>query len=354
MPWHRAPADALVGRIICGSYRVIQRLGSGGTGDVYLAERTGARLTERLALKVLRAEHAAFPDVVARFEREAEAAARVRHPSVLRVERPERDGEIRCFAMELLVGLDLADTLASARALTPSRAVRIALEASSGLHAAHLAGVIHRDVKPENLFLVHARDGREVVRVLDFGLAYVTEQNPGLPVPPTAGRPPAAGATQSFGTLEYLAPELIRGAQPSPGSDVYALGTVLYEMLAGRTPFSGPAPTLLLQHQREPLPPLHRFHPGLLISRDLDAVARKALLKDPGTRFSSMAAFHAALLETPEALEDPTRSAAARTGVTPFPGPPGRRATTPSTCTPAASGGLVNASDATGSRKTDP
>ena len=309
MSWSRPAPDALVGRVLCGRYRVVQLLGSGGVGDVYLVERAGARPPARLALKVLRAEHRRTPAIVARFEREAEAAARVRHTSVLRVEPLERDADVPCFAMELLLGLDLADTLAAARSLVPARAVRIAAEVASGLAAAHRAGVIHRDVKPENLFLVHAPDGRELVKVLDFGLSFLRGQDP-LPRPGEGGpsSSPALPPWRVMGTPEYLAPELGRGAAPSPGSDVYALGIVLFEMIAGRAPFVGPAASVLEQHLREPVPPLYRLYPGLLVSRDLDAAVRKALIKDPHARFSSMDELRAALIDTPEATEHRVRA----------------------------------------------
>jgi serine/threonine-protein kinase len=264
-------------------YRVIQLLGSGGTGQVYLAELcSGPR--RRFALKVLRAEHRGEPDLVARFEREAVAAARIHHPNVLAIEAAEAsregDGELpRFFVMELLVGLDLADTLAFAGSLGPARSVRVAERAALGLGAAHAAGVIHRDVKPENLFLVHAPDGREQVKVLDFGFSHL----PG-------DRNEARGHV--VGTPEYMAPEQARGAPADPRADIYSLGVVLYEMLAGRVPFVGEYPEVARRHARERPPPILRA--GL--SADLDAVVRRALEKAPEERFPSMEAFRAALL----------------------------------------------------------
>jgi serine/threonine-protein kinase len=296
-----------VGRILCGKYRVVQLLGSGGVGLVYVAERTDAAgAPRRVALKVLRAEHRKSPAVVARFEREAEAAARVRHPNVLRVEPMERGAGVPCFAMELLLGLDLADTLASTRTLAPPRAVRVAADIAAGLQAAHRAGVIHRDVKPENVFLVHAPDGREPVKVLDFGVSFLRGLDP-EPHPRSAAGS-ALSPLQLVGTPEYMAPEQTRGASPAPEADVYALGIVLYEVLAGRAPFVGPPLSVIEQHLREPPPPLHLVHPELLISRDLDAIVRKALVKDPRCRFASMAELRAALLETPEARDDTART----------------------------------------------
>jgi serine/threonine-protein kinase len=306
MPSARVDADALVGKTLCGKYRVLQLLGSGGVGHVVLAERLG-RAKDRVAVKLLRAEHRDNPTVVARFEREAEAASRVHHPNVLRVELLERGAGVPCFAMELLVGLDLADTLASARVLAPPRAARIAADVAAGLEAAHRAGVIHRDVKPENVFLVHAPDGREIVKVLDFGLSFLRGHDP----EPRAAGGRALSHPQLVGTLEYVAPEQARGAPPSPEADVYALGIVLYEMLAGRAPFVGRAPSIVEKHLREPPPPLHRFHPGLLISRDLDAVVRKALVKDPRARFASMAELRDALVATPEGRTDVVQASGA-------------------------------------------
>ncbi|WP_437591891.1 serine/threonine-protein kinase [Sorangium sp. So ce1000] len=294
MPPARVAAEALVGKLLCNKYRVVQLLGSGGVGHVYLADRVGRphdAAASRVAVKVLRAELRDDPLLVARFEREAGAASRVRHPNVLRVEALERAGDAPpCFAMELLVGLDLADTLTFSRALVPSRAVRIAADLASGVDAAHRAGVIHRDVKPENVFLVHAADGREIVKLLDFGFSFIQDQGADRALHPRV-----------VGTPEYMAPEQAQGAPAAPAADVYSLGIVLYEMLAGRVPFQGPYPAIAEKHGREPPPPLHRLHPGLLISRELDAVVRKALVKDPRGRFASTAELRLALLATPEA-----------------------------------------------------
>lgn len=274
-----------------GRYRVVQLLGSGGTGQVYLAElcESGRAIKPaaprlRFALKVLRDEHRDEPELVARFDREALAAARIRHPNVLAVESGPRlwegDGErCRFFVMELLVGLDLADTLLFAGSLAPARSVRVAADAALGLDAAHAAGVVHRDVKPENLFLVHAPDGREQVKVLDFGFAHL----PGDPDEPLG---------RVVGTPEYMAPEQVRGEPTDPRADVYSLGVVLYEMLSGSLPFT--YHEITGRPARERPPPL----PAAKVSAELDAVVRRALEKDPEARFPSMEALRAALLAT--------------------------------------------------------
>jgi eukaryotic-like serine/threonine-protein kinase len=286
----RRGASSLVGATLGGRYRLVQLLRSGGTGDVYLGQRTTLRgeIPWRLAVKVLRAEHRGDGELVRRFRREAEAAGRVSHPNVLGVVEPpfESDG-VLCFGMELLVGLDLADTLAYSRTLGPARAVGIACGAAEGLAAAHAAGVVHRDVKPENIFLVHAADGREAVKLLDFGFASI----PGDDVP-------SAGLT-AVGTPEYMAPEQARGAPALPAVDVYSLGIVLYEMLAGRVPFSGSYPAIAREHAERPVPPVRGFNPTL--SPELEAVVERTLAKGPTERFASMIELRQALLGTPEA-----------------------------------------------------
>ena len=289
----KLPVPALVGTVVGNRYRVIQLLGSGGTGEVYLAELCDplrsakiAAPRRRVAIKVLREEHRDDPDLVARFDREAVAAARIQHPNVRAVEGAptrwvgEAEGErARFFVMELLVGLDLSDTLAFAGALGPARSVRIAEGAALGLGAAHAAGVIHRDVKPENLFLVHAPDGREQVKVVDFGFSRLPDDT-------------EEASPRVVGTPEYMPPEQSRGAPADPRADVYSLGIVLYEMLAGHAPFVGDYAEVAQRHARERPPPILTTP----VPAALDAVVRRALEKDPDARFPSMEALRIALL----------------------------------------------------------
>jgi serine/threonine-protein kinase len=288
------PAAPLLGRVLAGRYRVVQLLGSGGIGDVYLGEPVGPGVSRgdargRVAIKVLRAEHRGEPELVKRFLREAEAAARVRHGNVLGVvEAPApREGEL-CFVTELLVGLDLADTLAYQRSLGPARAVKIAAGAADGLAAAHAAGVVHRDVKPENIFLVHAADGSEAVKLLDFGFAW-------MPGDERTHRLPGEGAV--VGTPEYMAPEQAQGAPADGAADVYSLGIVLYEMLSSRVPFVGRYPEIAHLHAVQPPPPL-----GVPLSPALAAVVARALAKDAAARFPTMEHLSRALQAVPEAF----------------------------------------------------
>jgi serine/threonine-protein kinase len=265
---------------------VVQLLGSGGLGEVYLAEPLVPDARGRVALKVLRDEHRADPDLCRRFRREAEAAARVRHDNVLAVLEPpvDRDG-VLAFVTELLVGLDLADTLGYEGSLGPARALKIACGVVEGLAAAHEAAVVHRDVKPENIFLVHAADGRETVKILDFGLAFL-EGDP--------------SSRRVVGTPEYMAPEQAQGAPAGPTADVYSLGVVLYEMIAGHVPFAGRYPAVARLHAEAPVPPLR---PRAPVSPELAAAVNRALAKDPSARFASVRALAGALRSTPEGAE---------------------------------------------------
>jgi serine/threonine-protein kinase len=290
MPSRQQAAQARVGSVVGGRYRIIQLLGSGGTGHVYLVEpthslppRRGGEGRPRIALKMLRPEHVGRADLVARFEREAVAAQRIQHPNVLRVLEAGVQGEGEpFFVMELLVGLDLADTLAHCRKLVPARATRIAAGAAAGLQAAHEAGVVHRDLKPENIFLVHERDGSEQVKLLDFGYSRLHDD------PARRARP-----SMAVGTPEYMAPEQAQGADGQPSADIYSLGIVLYEMLAGRVPFTGPYPAIALLHARQIPPPL-----GAALPPALQAVVLRAIAKEPDERWPSMADFARALLAT--------------------------------------------------------
>lgn len=286
----------LEGRVLGERYRVLQLLAKGGVADVYLAERIGGSCGgARIALKVLRDDQASHPSLALRFEREAFAASRVRHPNVLSVGELERIDDLRLFSMELLVGLDLADTLAYRGVLAPERAVRIAGAVAAGAGAVHAAGVVHRDLKPENVFLVHAPDGREVPKVIDFGFAHVDGDRADAQVRRITERMTVVG------TPEYMAPEQAHGAPAAPTADVYAIGVMLFEMLAGRVPFVGSSyPAIAHQHANALVPSMRSLQPGLTVSAELEALVVRALAKQPTARFPDGRALADALAAVPE------------------------------------------------------
>ena len=279
--------DSLIGRELPGtntSYRLVHYISSGGIAHIYLAQSQG----EQLVIKLLRPELSSNVEVVERFQREARLARRVQSESVVRVvEEVMEFASFVFFASEHLTGADVADLLGSRKRIAPARALRISLGAAAGLAAAHAAGIVHRDVKPENLFLVHLPDGRELVKVLDFGMALDTGA-------------PARSEGGFVGTPGYASPEQSHGAAPHPSADVYSLGVVLYEMLAGGPPFSARSwVDLLSLHALSPPPSIQ----GL--PAPLEELLQKALMKRPSERFASMAAFIAAKKEVLAGLSAP-------------------------------------------------
>jgi serine/threonine-protein kinase len=225
-------AKLSAGTLVDGRYEIVRLLSEGGMGAVYVVEHRFLR--KQLALKVLHAELARDADALARFEREARAASRIDHPNVVRVTDFGRTeaGE-PYLVMELLAGHTLADELTQGQHLPPGRARFIAVEVLRGLEEANLRGVVHRDLKPENVILVPGPEsnvGGEAVKVVDFGIAQLR----------TDGDQRMTSTGAVMGTPLYMAPEQVRGqADLDARVDVYAVGVMLYEMLAGRTPYEG-------------------------------------------------------------------------------------------------------------------
>jgi serine/threonine-protein kinase len=277
---------SLVGTVVAGRYRILRRLGEGGMGVVY--EAVDDRLEKHVAVKVLREDFARRQDVVARFTQEAKSAARIKHENVLDVTDygQTEDGSF-FIAMELLVGTDLADVLQSEGTLTQERGVEVALQVCRALHAAHQKGIVHRDMKPENIFLVRADDGREVVKIVDFGIAQMKDISGS-----TEGSRKLTRTGMIFGTPEYMSPEQAAGKPIDHRVDVYAAGVILYEMFAGRVPFVGDSfMGILTQHMFEQPPKINAVNPRAVVSPELEAVIFKALAKDPAQRYQSMQEF---------------------------------------------------------------
>ena len=305
----RAPRTSpLVGKLVATRYRVVRRLGEGGMGEVFLAQHEA--LEKPVALKVLKQEYTEREDVVARFQQEAKSASRIKHPNVVDVFDFGQLDDGRFFlALEYLEGHDLGVEMDRGR-LSPSRSIDIVLHVCAALGAAHAAEVVHRDMKPENVFLcTHGKT--ETVKIVDFGIAKLRAIGEGLEGGPKARRLTRAGAI--FGTPEYMAPEQVEGTDVDARADVYAVGVMLYELLTGRVPFTGTSPvhTLTLV-VRDPVPSFRSVDPTHDVSATLEAVVMQALEKSPGARFSSMDDLAAALRATPEAMDLPAPPAAQR------------------------------------------
>jgi tRNA A-37 threonylcarbamoyl transferase component Bud32 len=286
------PDDPLIGQML-DKYKVIRQIGEGGMGVVYSAMDT--RLEKQVAIKVLKEDFAHRTDVVARFTQEAKSAARIKHENVLDVTDygGTEDGSFY-IAMELLVGTDLADVLAKEGAVELHRALNVAIQVTRALGAAHGKGIVHRDLKPENVFLVRADDGREVVKIVDFGIAQMKDMT-------GQGGKKLTQTGMIFGTPEYMSPEQAKGASIDHRVDIYAVGVILYEMAAGRTPFVGDSfMGILTQHLYEDPPPLAEVNPHVECSAELEMVIYKALAKAPEDRYQDMPELLEALEEASE------------------------------------------------------
>jgi eukaryotic-like serine/threonine-protein kinase len=258
-------ADPLVGRLLDGRYRVEALVALGGMATVYRAIDT--RLDRWVALKVMHADLARDEDFVSRFIGEAKSVARLSHPNVVSVFDQGRDGPYPYLAMEYVPGRTLRDLLAERGRFPAGEALSIMVPLLSGLAAAHAAGIVHRDVKPENVLI--APDGH--LKVVDFGLARALSVN---------------SQTRTgviIGTVAYLAPEQVTGAAADARTDIYAAGIVLYELLTGTKPHTGESPlAVAYKHVNDTVPPPSRLVPG--IPPEVDRLVAQATSRDPRYR----------------------------------------------------------------------
>ncbi|MFZ5896714.1 MAG: protein kinase domain-containing protein [Myxococcota bacterium] len=279
----REPADSLpeqeneedlVGRVLAGRYRIVALLGAGGMGSVYRAEHVHMR--KAVAIKVLHREMTSMPEVVARFEREAVAAARIEHPNVATAtDFGSLENGSFYLALEFVEGQSLAALIRADGALEEPRALRIARQIADALAAAHAAGIVHRDLKPDNVMLVDREHASDFVKVLDFGIAKVKLEH--------GGDQPLTQMGVVFGTPEYMSPEQARGLDVDARSDLYALGLILYEMLSGASPFRHEDLVAVLTRQitmnPEPLPEN--------VSAGASELVMRLLRKEPADRLQT-------------------------------------------------------------------
>lgn len=254
-----------------GRYKVIQPVGSGGMAEVYRAR--DELLGRDVAIKVLSERFSRDPSFVERFRREAQSAANLSHPNIVSLYDYGSDGDTYYIVMEYIDGRTLAEVIEENGPLMPERSAEIAADVAAALQRAHGAGIVHRDIKPGNIMLTISGQ----TKVTDFGIARAV------------GGDHDATMTQTgmvIGTAAYLSPEQAQGEPVDARSDVYALGCVLYEMLAGSTPFTGDTPlSIAYKHVREEPTAPSRLNPD--VPADLDAVVLKAMAKDPGARYNS-------------------------------------------------------------------
>jgi len=271
----------LVGVALLGRYQVLERIGDGGMGTVYMAEHT--TILKKFAVKVLSPELSVRPDHVDRFMREARSASMINHPNVVEITDfgVTPDGQ-PFFVMEYLQGKDLSQVIGEAGSLPWKRVRPIALQLCHALQAAHDQGVIHRDMKPGNVVLVKRGNTVEHVKVLDFGIAKVL------------GEAEAKGLTQSgtvVGTPEYMSPEQGWGQPVDHRGDIYGVGVMIYELLTGKIPFSGTTMMEILNRHMFEVPDIKMPN----IPEEVGAIILKAMQKDRALRFQSMNELGAAI-----------------------------------------------------------
>src|SRR5436309_1030172 len=260
-------------------YQLGDSIGRGGMATIYRGQ--DMRMDRVVAIKVLREVYSTDPKFVTRFQREAKAASSLQHPNIVQVyDYGQTDGNY-FIVMELVEGTDLRRYLRSRGVLAVDRAIIIAHDVALGLGAAHRRGIVHRDVKPQNVLV--GRDGS--IKLTDFGIASVYKDI-------NAERLTTTGMT--LGTVQYYAPEQAQGEIVSPAADVYALGIVLYEMLTGRTPFDGDTPVAVAMQHIQDLPrPPSQFNPN--IPPALEEIILRCLEKAPEMRYSDGSALARAL-----------------------------------------------------------
>ena len=262
--------DPFVGKVIDGRYEIQARIGEGGMGVVYKARQTS--IDRVIAIKMLNAQMAADPTWVQRFYNEAKACSRLQHPNTIRMFDFGQTTDGRLFmTMEFLDGMSLREAL-SKGPLAPQRVIKVLIQCCASLAEAHSIGIIHRDIKPDNVFLLNMAGSPDFVKLLDFSVAKLLE-----------GDRMKTQAGVVFGTPQYMSPEQGRGLPLDARSDLYALGILAFEMLTGAVPFHDENPMSVIQmHLHAPVPALPQSIPY-----SVQQVVRRALEKEPARRYQS-------------------------------------------------------------------
>jgi serine/threonine protein kinase len=276
-------SSAQHGYVVDGRYRLLERVGTGGAATVYRAE--DLRLGRDVAVKLLHPGLAQDEELVARFRREAESAASLTHRHIAATHDSGEWGETRYIAMEYVAGRSLNSIIREEAPLEPSRAIDLTVQILRATGAIHSRGIVHRDLKPHNAIV----DDAGLLKVIDFGIAWV-------------GTSELTETGSIFGSVHYLSPEQAAGTEISGASDIYSVGVVLYEMLAGRRPFHGEtAVAVALKHMRElPTPPTAL---NAAVTPELEWPVMRALEKDPERRFADADRFIEALTQAKAAPE---------------------------------------------------
>ncbi len=296
----RKRARDLIGQVVLDRYLIEAELGAGAMGTVYRGRHV--RLPRNVAIKVLHDDHVHDPTMLARFRREAEAAARLGHPNVSSVlDVGETAAGHQVMVMDLVEGTSLAEVMAEP--LSRHRIVNLINQILHGLDHAHSAGLVHRDLKPDNVIVELDHHGGEVPRIVDFGIAALRTDDL-----VQGGRLTETGAL--LGTPLYMAPEQARGDAVDHRADLFALGVIMFEMLSGTTPFEGSALEIVISNMNEDLPAIAHRAPDVRVDPVLELFMRRLAARDPANRLASA---HQAL-EVLELVERDPAEASLRLG----------------------------------------
>ena len=306
-------SDPLIGtEVDGGEYRITERIGAGGMGSVYKAEQPS--MNRSVAVKVLHARFAKREDLVSRFRREARAMSQLSHPNTARVYKFGQlaDGS-PYFVMDYMEGKNLAHVVRAEGPMVADRAINIMIQVCGALDEAHRAGIIHRDLKPENIFLTNQAGTTDFPKVLDFGLAKVSDKQMGR------GSMMLTQQGMVFGTPEFMSPEQTQGDTLDRRSDIYSLGLILYELLTGKLPYDAvKAIDIMRAHLQDPPIPLNQRTPERRFSTELESVIARSLAKKREDRFETAVDFALALKRC---LHNPLASTAANRALPSDPAP---------------------------------
>jgi len=304
-----------VGRTVAGRFRLVALLGEGAMASVFRATQDAE--PKELAIKIMHDELRDLPSFSRRFRREAKAASKLRHPNTAQVYDYGDDSEFAYISMEILSGRDLFDVMKAEKRIDPSRAVHLMKQICQALAEAQHHGIVHRDLKAENVMLVPDPNDfwGECIKVLDFGIAKIIEPAKGK-IEDAVTNLTGSALTQVgsvLGTPEYMAPEQCKAEKVDFRTDVYAAGVLMYLMVTGRLPFTGELPaTVMLKHVREVPEPPSRIAPE--IGLQMETIILKALEKDPADRYQHANEMYWALSEIEQWMDEATVAAPSTDG----------------------------------------
>ena len=304
-----AGGDVAEAGLLAGRYRLVEPLGEGAMGEVYSAEHV--LMQKQVAIKVLRSEMSDDDEIVARFHREARAAAALDHPNVCQATDFGQNDEGAFFlVMEFLRGQTLQEVIDDDGPMNAERALHIARQIADALHVAHEQGIVHRDLKPENIMLIDRQGEPDFVKIMDFGIARLLTGSDGEEAD-ASNRLTRQGMV--YGTPHYMSPEQVAGDDVDEGTDIYALGVVLFEMLTGSPPFDGDNIARVMgKHVTQPVPKLEEKCPSADFPDPLEALVARLLAKDrddrPATATEVVDAIHGldGQLDAPPSAQTPT------------------------------------------------